>query len=101
MALTVTVLKREASGSSRKRTVEVQFDSAYAPGGELFAPADVELTELHSVDFSHAKAGAATSTDAARYDQVNGKLLLFNAAGVEYGATDQSSKRVTLEVSGR
>lgn len=101
MALTPTITRRATGGSIRRRVVDITFDNSYATGGKPFAPGDVELSVINGVDFSHARQGAAYSSNVVRYDAVNGKLLVYTAAGAEIAAlTDLSTFVASLIIEG-
>lgn len=78
MAVTVTVLDRDVTGSKRLVTADVVFDSSYAIGGEPVTPADFGLEQISAL-----APGVAVDPDTtdnaflAAFDAANSKILLF------------------------
>jgi hypothetical protein len=100
MALTTTVVAREAGGNSKCVVVDFLADATYAAGGYALAQSDLnKLTGLPGsvigdlVSFTSEANTGATSTVL---DRTNGKLMFF--LGSTECTTTISSKTVRARV---
>jgi len=95
MALTLSLVKQEVSGSSRIKTYDVTFDSSYATGGEALAPGDVGLSVIRSVTAS------SVGGRSFPYDRTNQKLQAYGGTTEVSNATDLSAVTTRVVLTGR
>ncbi len=86
MALTVTEVgaARGIHGTVRETFYDVTFDNSYPTGGEALAAQNVGLDTIYGltvVGQGLADGTPATTAYVVTWDQVNGKLQVFTAAG--------------------
>ncbi len=87
MALGVTILKHNVVGASRHRLVKFVADAAYAAGGYVLDPADVELDTVDAVNVHGVSSGGYVMT----YLPSTGKLKCL------YGDNNNASDGPLIE----
>ena len=87
MALTLTRVSQNLSGTIRENTYDVVLDSAYATGGEALTPAQVGLVRIETLQVVECYQGYVFA-----YDRANQKLKVF------YGDNNNAADGPLIEV---
>lgn len=107
MAVSVSIVAKNAVGNQYEVVADITFDSSYPTGGELvgvneiFGPAFGAgvVTTMHYIDAQPRRTGA---THFFAYDYANSKLLAYTAAMATEvtNATDLSAAIVRVRALG-
>jgi hypothetical protein len=70
-------------GAQKETIFDVTCDNSYPTGGEPIAPSDVGLSQIQSMECQVKSVGGTVNVANVFYDEVNGKLKVYDETPAE------------------